>query len=110
MENVVVTIGHDHPSLAGHFPGNPVVPGVVILSEVMKVIRQFSQSAIELLELPSIKFVSPLHPDEPFTIQLEPYAKGERGFTCRVQTRIIAIGRVVYRDIVELKCESELAG
>jgi len=36
----LITIRRDHPSLPGHFPGNPVVPGVVILEEVLEAIRQ----------------------------------------------------------------------
>jgi 3-hydroxyacyl-[acyl-carrier-protein] dehydratase len=29
------TISADHPSLPGHFPGTPIVPGVVILDEIL---------------------------------------------------------------------------
>ena len=39
-------IAADHPSLAGHFPGNPIVPGVVILEEVVR--------AFECLRLESL--------------------------------------------------------
>ena len=34
------TIKSTHPSLKGHFPSNPIVPGVVILDEVINIIKE----------------------------------------------------------------------
>src|SRR5437879_10590804 len=38
----------DHPSLAGHFPGTPIVPGVVILDEVAAALARSEEHTSEL--------------------------------------------------------------
>ena len=60
----------DHPSLPGHFPGRPVVPGVVVLDHVLDAIaaRGIAPGA---LRLPQVKFVQPLLPGEVADVQLE---------------------------------------
>lgn len=98
---VSITIRHDHPSLAGHFPGNPVIPGVVILEEVFEAIRQIEPVKIALLGLPSVKFHSPLRPKEEMTICLEPYQPQGRGFFCQSGNRLIASGRFRYERAEE---------
>lgn len=32
-------IGADHPSLSGHFPGEPIVPGAVLLDHVIAIVE-----------------------------------------------------------------------
>lgn len=32
-------VPHDHPCLPGHFPGRPVVPGVVVLDHVLQAVE-----------------------------------------------------------------------
>ena len=36
MGAVTVTIGAEHPALAGHFPGAPILPGVLLLDEMLR--------------------------------------------------------------------------
>src|SRR5690242_1270544 len=56
-----------HPALAGHFPGNPVVPGVVLLERVAAALRTWRGGCVEKLDA---KFVQPLLPGEDATIEL----------------------------------------
>jgi 3-hydroxymyristoyl/3-hydroxydecanoyl-(acyl carrier protein) dehydratase len=62
-------IASDHPSLRGHFPGYPVVPGVVVLEQVLAEIER-AHGALGTLRLPQVKFVQPLLPDENADIEL----------------------------------------
>lgn len=93
---VTVTIPHDHPCLAGHFPNNPVVPGVVILGVVLKTLREWDRRAIKVLGSPSVKFLSPLRPGEALAIRLETERVGEVVFTCTCNERTIAAGCFEY--------------
>lgn len=72
-------IGAAHPSLPGHFPGNPLVPGVVLLDRVC-------EQALLLLgggrvaSLPMVKFLAPVRPEQDFEIVLQPAAGGRVSF------------------------------
>jgi 3-hydroxymyristoyl/3-hydroxydecanoyl-(acyl carrier protein) dehydratase len=85
----------DDPSLPGHFPGAPLVPGVVILDEVVIALTEWRQSS-QLDGIPSVKFLAPLKPEQPFTISLSATNEnaGEVSFCCRAEERVIVEGRL----------------
>ncbi len=93
----VVSISPDHPALPGHFPGHPVVPGVVIFDEVIETLRLHAGQALVVTGLPSVKLSSPLLPGQPLTIEIEQDAADTAMFTCRVEQRIVAAGSIRYR-------------
>ncbi len=64
------TIPHDHPSLPGHFPGRPVVPGVVLLDRVFAAIEA-AHGPLGAVGLPQVKFLRPLLPGEAARVELE---------------------------------------
>lgn len=64
-------IDADHPALPGHFPGHPVVPGVVVLDRVLAAIEA-AHGPLGALRLPQVKFVQPLLPGEEARIEIVP--------------------------------------
>jgi 3-hydroxyacyl-[acyl-carrier-protein] dehydratase len=69
----------DHPSFAGHFPGRPILPGVLLLAEVMEALRELGDgSAAAGCEIASAKFLSPVGPGAELTITLQVSPTGWR--------------------------------
>lgn len=90
-------IGFDaaHPALPGHFPGQPLVPGVLLLEQVALALRGWrDQRLAQVLEA---KFVAPLLPGESARLDLI----GTDGSATRVRFRIERDGRLLVRGIVE---------
>jgi 3-hydroxymyristoyl/3-hydroxydecanoyl-(acyl carrier protein) dehydratase len=59
-----------HPALTGHFPGNPIVPGVVILDAVICAAEAWLGGGFRVHALSHAKFLASLKPDEAVRIEL----------------------------------------
>jgi 3-hydroxyacyl-[acyl-carrier-protein] dehydratase len=85
----------NHPTLPGHFPDAPLVPGVVILDEVLAALIEWRQES-QLTGIRVVKFLAPLQPEQAFTISLSAKNEhpGEVSFCCRAEDRVIVEGRL----------------
>ena len=65
-----VTVPASHPAIPGHFPGMPVVPGVVLLQLVLDAARAAGCAADGAGRIGSAKFLQPVRPDTPLEVRL----------------------------------------
>ena len=72
----------DHPTAAGHFPGNPIIPGAVLLDEVLQAVA--GTGDVERWIIRSAKFLQPVRPGEAIMIRWEPDPEGRARFECRL--------------------------
>ncbi len=56
------------PFLQGHFPGNPIVPGAILLGYSAKTLLDLGY---EIKRVQRMKFVKPLLPCQPFELRFE---------------------------------------
>ena len=85
------TVDPRHPALAGHFPGSPILPGVVLLDETVRALEQ-SSGAAPHWTVGAAKFLKPVQPGETLTLECEPRPNGSIRFTVSSAGRAVASG------------------
>ena len=75
MPVATVRIPASHPAFAGHFPGRPIVPGVLLLAEVVEAVRAHG-IALDPLQVGAVKFVATVGPDAELRIEWDEPAPG----------------------------------
>ena len=66
-----VTINKSNTIFDGHFPGNPVTPGVIQIQLVKEILEKYYQRNIKLDSIGRCKFLAVLNPVESPTISIE---------------------------------------
>ena len=79
------TVPTDHPAFAGHFPGRPMVPGVVLLDRAVMRIAEATGHEPDALTLRSVKFLSPVLPGETVVFTQRVAASGAIVFDISVE-------------------------
>ena len=99
MNGDIVTVQRhipvDHPAFVGHFPGRPLLPGAMLLAEVIEAIHQVPAMAAALGPAPTLniaKFLAPVAPGSDLIVELK-HERGGLNFEVRCGTVSVARGR-----------------
>lgn len=104
-----INISSEHPSLSGHFPGNPVVPGVVILEHVRQCIEEWKSFSINDSQLKSVKFLSPVlmgdGPSQSLNIVLDEKISTGTSPTIKIEFRCLQNENLIVQGLWELQAD-----
>lgn len=92
MITTALSVAPDHPAYAGHFPGEPVLPGVVLLDLTLQALERAGRGPSGQWEISSAKFQSAVHPGESLTLHHETLPNGTVRFAIRAADRPVASG------------------
>jgi len=82
-------VPEQHPAFDGHFPGAPLLPGVVLLDEMLQSIPGAGSG----WTISSAKFLHPVRPGDTLTLQHEfAAANGSVRFTIHSGSQLVANG------------------
>ena len=82
----------DHPAFPGHFPGRPIVPGVVLLDQAILFAENLLGKQVERWQIGNAKFLSPVGPAETLVFSLQATPRGAIAFTVKAADRDVASG------------------
>jgi 3-hydroxyacyl-[acyl-carrier-protein] dehydratase len=91
-----IKIAADHPAFAGHFPSFPVLPGAILLDEMLTVIEEARGIDLTRWRIASAKFLDAVRPRESLILEHEATAPGLIRFTILVKDRKVASGTIAH--------------
>lgn len=94
MRTVECAFGHDHPAGEGHFPGNPIIPGAVLLGETLRAIENDLGASLAPLKIKAAKFFFPTRPGDRVVIEFTGSVPGDIRFACAVHGKKVLAGQL----------------
>lgn len=91
-----VLIACDHPALAGHFPGDPVVPAAVVLARIVAAANEVCPGHA-VCGVRKAKFVQRVEPGETLAVEFGEPAPAGLKFTARQRQHPVIQGRLALR-------------
>jgi 3-hydroxyacyl-[acyl-carrier-protein] dehydratase len=100
---IAFEIAPDHPAFAGHFPGRPILPGVLLLDAAVHHLLEASRAAATPVpgapgsscQISAAKFLNPVSPGETLTISYKISPSGSTRFEILGAHRKVAEGTLV---------------
>lgn len=85
-------VPNDHPAFAGHFPGQPIVPGVVLLDHAIALAGQWLQRPAGGWRVDNAKFLKPVGPGASLAFRFNRKPSGAVAFVVTHGERDVASG------------------
>ncbi|MGV0953806.1 MAG: 3-hydroxylacyl-ACP dehydratase [Fluviibacter sp.] len=89
MVHKSVFIPVDHPAFVGHFPGNPILPGVAILDIVV------TAYGSEVYGISFAKFLSIVAPGDTLSVHISNHENGRVKFAVKRENDLICEGQLI---------------
>ncbi|TYB78597.1 3-hydroxyacyl-ACP dehydratase [Bizionia myxarmorum] len=65
-----ITINKNHPIFEGHFPGNPVTPGVCMMQIIKELTEQVVEKKLFMAAAVNVKFMAIINPEKTPNLEL----------------------------------------
>ena len=83
LRSTEIRFASDHPTAAGHFPSNPIIPGALLLDEIVEAIAGTAGKDGTIV-IRAAKFFRPVRPGDSIRVQWQSLAGGAIKFECHL--------------------------
>lgn len=88
-----------HAVLPGHFPGDPIVPGVILMGWCEELAGQLADAPVIVHDWPNVKFLHPLKPDQVCRVTLKRSTGTQAVFSITSDAQLIATGTLGWKMV-----------
>ena len=77
-------VSPDSPWFSGHFPGEPILPGVAQLAMALDAIKKINQRSLRISGVKRVRFKQVIRPDDKLIIAVAPHKKDALSYLFRI--------------------------
>ena len=68
---ITILVNEKHEVFKGHFPGNPIMPGVCMIQIIKELTEKITESTLMIQTLSNVKFMALINPEATPELRLE---------------------------------------